>query len=336
MVETKYSPDQPRDSNGRFGSGGGSNTDTKPELTQAERDKLGLGAGGSLGRTGMGDISLTATPEMADATKAMGTSGYSAQHMVDGKFTPERQALHDEIVMKALEGIPVATGQPEYHMLGGGPGVGKSTYEKSEFSTLPEKGTAVLINSDNIKDMLPEVMASKENDPTDKSWASKAHEESSYIAKRISAAAVETGRNVLLDGTGNSGLGKLTGKIEAAQSQGYRVEGHYLTRPIDDCLDSGKRRADDPSSSSYGRLPPFDDVTKTHSTISAIFEPASKIFDKVNLYDLTTYGAPPVLIASNQDHGTMVIHDTQKYQTFVDKQYYTPTQEARDKYYGTK
>lgn len=74
-------------------------------------------------------------------------------------------------------------------------------------------------------------------------WASLSHEESSYLAARIGAAAYETKRNAILDSTGNSSNAKLNGKIDAAHAAGFKVEGNYITVHPDTAVARANERA---------------------------------------------------------------------------------------------
>ncbi len=58
----------------------------------------------------------------------------------------------------------------------------------------------------------------------DSDAANVVHEESSYVSKRISKAAMELNKNVILDGPGDSSVRSLTAKIEGAQKMGYTVK----------------------------------------------------------------------------------------------------------------
>jgi predicted ABC-type ATPase len=249
----KYDPDQPRDERGRFGSGNGS-TET------ATSD-----------RKGMGDIPLTAS-KIADMQ-----GGSAEQHIVDGKFTEERQALHDEIINKVLEGIIPPDGKPELHILGGGPAAGKSSAVEAGAFDLPGENIA-MINADEIKEMIPEVEAMQA--AKDPGWAAFGHEESSYLAARTLEATYERGINAILDGTGDSSVDKITGKIQAAKDAGYSVNGSYITVPTEMAVERAMSRAE-----SSGRYVPESVIRDTHAGVSEVFPQIIDQFDSVKLVD---------------------------------------------------
>ena len=199
----KYSPDQPREANGRFGSGGG---DGKTRFNDT--------------RTARGSRSLN--PKEAEDLKG----GSGAAHLIsDGRggqrFSPERAALHEKIIQERLAGIPKSD-NPRFVMLGGGPASGKSTSGVDKW-----EDPHVKIDVDSIKAQLPEY------DPKNPGFV---HEESSYIGKEVMARAFAGNQNILLDGTGNGNPASLGGKIDTARAYGYSVEGRYLTVPTEQAV----------------------------------------------------------------------------------------------------
>ncbi len=134
-------------------------------------------------------------------------------------FTVERQTLHDRIVSDAVNGIsPVEN--VTYTILGEGPASGKSTMVGA--GHISDVSNVVSVNPDDVKEQLPEYkerVASGDSDATN-----FVHEESSYVSKRISKAAMELNKNVILDGPGDSSVRSLTAKIEGAQKMGYTVK----------------------------------------------------------------------------------------------------------------
>ena len=199
----KYSPDQERDSHGRFGSGGG---DGSARFNDT--------------RSAAGSRSLN--PEEAEDQKG----GSGASHLIsDGRggvrFSPERAALHEKIIQERLAGIPKSD-DPKFVMLGGGPASGKSSSGVDKW-----EDPHVKIDVDSIKAQLPEY------DPKNPSFV---HEESSYIGKEIMARAFAGNQNILLDGTGNNSVEAVAGKIDTAKAYGYSVEGRYLTVPTEQAV----------------------------------------------------------------------------------------------------
>lgn len=271
-----------------------------------DQRRHGRGRGG--GRAGMGDIEL-------DAKTVKNMQGGSAgPHIVerpDGTFgfTPERQALHDDIVNEALEGKTPSGGQPRYDVMGGGPAAGKSHFLRSEAGSHLEDGPhRVKIDSDKIKEQLPET--TRMIAEGDRKWAEFSHEESSYVAKRVQAASFENRLDVTLDGTGDSEPGKLRGKIGAAKAAGYRVEGHYVTIDTDTAVTRAKVRAEEMERAGItGRVVPPAVVRHTHQVVSATATEVYTDFDAFDLYDTSADSLSHVM--TYRDGATSILNQGQ-------------------------
>jgi predicted ABC-type ATPase len=279
----KYNPDQPRDKQGRFASSNVGFRVGKGDITVSEQNFIDL-QNGSAGKYMTGR-----TPEGQPI------------------FTTERQALHDQIVADAVDGVP-STLNPTYYMLGGGPAAGKTRILETGQADVPDKTNAVHINADDIKEKLPEYapMVAAKNEQA----AGYVHEESSYLAKRIQAASVETSRNIVLDGTGDSGVDNLAKKVGSAKKQGYKTVAVYASVDTDVAVERMVRRY-----VRTGRLVPEPVVRETHANVSRIFPAAVNMFDSIKLFD-TSDG--PKLIATGQN-GKLSILDQTKYSAFLAK-----------------
>ena len=290
----KYNPDQPRDRRGRFASGLGIGGSITPNTS------VGL-------RVGKGDITLA--PNDLQALKEGSAGVYMTGSTPDGQpiFTAERQALHDQIVAEATDGVN-STLNPTYYMLGGGPAAGKTTMLNSGEADVPGAADAVQINADDIKAKLPEYgpMIAAGN----KEAAGYVHEESSYLAKRIQAASVETSRNIVLDGTGDSGVDSLAKKVGSAAKNGYRTVALYATVPTQVAIDRMIKRG-----MKTGRFVNKDVVTTTHENVSRVFPAAVNMFDEIKLFD-TTEG---VKLLATGTKGQLNILDAAGYSAFLAK-----------------
>jgi hypothetical protein len=236
---------------------------------------------------------------------AMRTDDTIAKHVLrndDGTYrlSPERQALHDKVVSDYLKDVPVAVGQPQVYMMGGGTAAGKSTMLNGALSgkdgsprqvphapdpRAPDayKGgrpEAVLIDPDALKATLPEYrdMLKGRNYRA----AAYAHEESSMLGKRLQAAAIATKRHVVLDTTGDSDVDKLAGQLKQFQDGKYRINAFYATNHTNRALGFAKKRA-----LQTGRYVPDNVVREVHANVSRTFEAAVKarLYDRVVLYD---------------------------------------------------
>lgn len=227
----------------------------------------------------------------------------------DGSLTPERQALHDRVVARHLAGTRRAT-NPQADMMGGGPASGKSVLLKKGKVNLPDD--LVVIDSDEIKKMLPDYSdLVTSGDPR---AAAFAHEESSMLAKRIMAEAVRRGRNVMLDGTGDSSLASLHKKVSAFRAGGHRVVANYVTVDTEVAVARNIARA-----KKSGRMVPTDFVRGVHESISEILPEAIKrgYFDELVLWDTNTDGVV-IKVLSHID-GKTVIHNEELWLRFLSK-----------------
>lgn len=293
-LDKKFNPNQPRDAKGRFGSYGAWYK-SLPVLPAREP------------RIGMGDV--TVSEKDLQLMKRGSLGPYIVGRTEDGQpvFTEERTQLHEYMVQEAVLGVPTVT-DPTFYMLGGGTASGKTTMLKSGQITVPEGKEAVQINADDVKEHLPEyrkMVAEKNTDA-----AAYAHEESSYVTKRMQSAAFETSKNVVLDGTGDSSEESLGKKIISAKRAGYVVNGYYATVPTQVAL----QRAIDRGNKT-GRAVPVVIIANNHREVSRIFPFAAKSFDTIKLFD-TLDGAK--LIASGAG-GKLDVLDNAAYESFLAK-----------------
>jgi len=194
--------------------------------------------------------------------------------------------------------------------MGGGSGAGKGSLQKQGKIVL-RKGS-VVIDSDEAKLFLPEykTMVDSKNEFA----AAFAHEESSYLGKRAMSESIESSFDTMLDGTGNSSIEKMTGKVNAARKQGAkRVVADYVTIDTDEAIRRATARAE-----RTGRKVPLDTITGTHESVSAVFPQAAKneLFDELRLWD--NMGDSPRLIFQQID-GVTEILDPEAYARFLAK-----------------
>jgi len=285
--------------------------------TQADHNpwKGGRGrGGGSSSRVGMGDIKIS-----DQMIKDM-QGGSAAEHLVqneDGSysFTPERQALHDKLIADEMEGVQPST-DPTFTVMGGGPASGKSTLIASgKGGDIPEGKAAAQINPDTMKENLPEW---EEMDGTEAGRFDRAgflHEESSYLAKRHTAAAFERKTDAVLDGTGDSSPESMIGKITTAKNNGYKVNGVYVTTPTEQALSGALARA-----AETGRTVIPEVVRTTHAGVSRTFPAITNQFDSLKLFDTTQlYEKGIIKLIGSGTGGAFEVVDKVGYQTFLDK-----------------
>lgn len=276
----------------------------------------GSGPGGGATGGGIGRPSSDYPPARADGLDTQ------ERFKVGKQYTPERQVLHKEIIAKFFEGkTPVD--HPTRVLLGGGPASGKSTLEKAQGLS---EGNVVLVNADQIKELLPEFREGQGAKPgaTPREQfgevAALVHEESSDVAKMIMDAAVAGSYSVVLDGTGDSSLEKLGGKIAAMRAGGAEVVGKYVTLPTDLAVQLAEARGNKMiAEGKVGRFVPETYLRETHAAVSNTFAEALRqgLFDRAELYDTTeNRNMRPVASAVGKQ---ITIHNQELWNTFLAK-----------------
>jgi predicted ABC-type ATPase len=258
------------------------------------------------------------TPTRGDATDTSDRHTVTPRYAADGRYiaptspddwTPQRQEMHRQIIADATAGVP-ASEEPTFYMMGGGPAAGKSSIIRSGDVKHPEKH--VLANPDEFKLDIPEYRDGLA--AMDFKAAANAHEESSYLNKRVMAAARGNSQDVVWDGTGNHSIEKLESQVKPFRDAGYKVQADYVTCDTDQAVSRAVARA-----KKEGREVPEPEIRRTHASVSQIWPEAVRrgLFDQSDLYD-TNAGGKPVRIASAR--GTkLTIHDEAAYQRFLDK-----------------
>jgi len=143
------------------------------------------------------------------------TTWSKEQNQVNGEYTKERQALHEEIINKALtEDSKVTDGtKPVAVFLIGQPGAGKTTSSKEVLANITDRGL-VTINADDVKAKLTGYNGIN---------AGAFHEESSDVAeKQLLPRALEGNHNLLLDAVGKDSV-KMNARADQLARAGYDV-----------------------------------------------------------------------------------------------------------------
>jgi len=272
-------------------------------------------------RKGMGDI-----PVPVDALRApprgMRLKEASASRYLqpDGTLSPARQRLHDQIVEEWLAG-KTAQQSPQIMMLGGGPASGKTSLLKSGKYTSKalagDKPNAVVINSDDIKERLLGHIPKKIR--SSKEWATYTHEESSYLSKRIVAAAIERRMNLVVDAVGSNVDGTVA-RIATARGAGYRVTGMYVSIPVDTAIArSAERTRRLIAKGKDGRVVPENVIAESHIGVSTAFSRVVGQFDDLVLLDNSQAQGKPARVIARLVRGRLVIENERLYDEFLQK-----------------
>lgn len=231
----------------------------------------------------------------------------------DGNLTPERAAMHKEIIADALAGVPRSEA-PLVMVMGGGAASGKSTLTRQGAVTPPEHH--VLLNPDVFKDDLPEYKARIKAGDLDA--AGYAHDESSVINKAVMRGAIKNQQDVLWDGTGNGNVDEMIAKVTKFREAGYKVVANYVTVPTEEAVRRVHASATNPKSDRYGRMVPLTEVRDRHRAVSRVLPSlvAAGIYDEFNLWD--TSSGQLIKVASARGK-KLVIHERRLWEMFLAK-----------------
>lgn len=156
-------------------------------------------------------------------------------HTIDGKgqvWSEERDLLHESILEEVYAKAADVPCDRKAIMAGGLGGAGKTTVLTGQAGI--DLKQYLMINPDNFKEemarrgILPEIEGLSPMEASD-----LAHEESSYLAKRLARRAEAEGKNVIWDITMAS-QESAEGRIESLHAAGYsRVDGIFVDIPIE-------------------------------------------------------------------------------------------------------
>lgn len=266
QTSSDYDPDQPRDERGMWTAGASAS-----DLAQSHH------------QVSVGDV-IASVPGAADKLREIqgklhnevptdapvSQGGLKGE---DGNFTPEREAIHNQIIDRYLspDNVKRATpdrGQaPTMTMLGGRGGSGKSWLISKGGPVDASK--AIVINADDVQEQLPGYEGYK---------APLYHEEAAHVADQIEAHAREAGLNVIHDATMRT-PSSAARRVNAYKAKGYKVAGYYMHASPE----TAARR-------SLGRMlrtgryvPPS--YTLGSTTNEASFDQLRPRFDKWAIYD---------------------------------------------------
>jgi predicted kinase len=110
-----------------------------------------------------------------------------------GRYTEERQTIHDEIITQELSRVPVRVGKrPTWLILAGAAGSGKSTVVRE---LQGKYGASVLTDPDGIREeLLPDAV----EDPIQTQMS---HDEAGDISDKLLGAALGSGRSIISETT---------------------------------------------------------------------------------------------------------------------------------------
>lgn len=211
--------------------------------------------------------------------KGLTLDSVQAPLVVFGHLSKERQLLWLGLIDDGMKGVPQTSDRkPNVYVLGGGGGAGKSSSPKG---TLPlfdkdpsEPREAVLINSDDFKEKLPLYDAMQNSSEQDqKKAAASVHEESSLITAMATTAAIQTNRDVVLDGTFDNGAEKSLKKLDIMRGLGAgQIFGYFFSCDTDTAQTRAlKRYKEAKAKGEKARYVPIAPLRKAHISVSKNF-----------------------------------------------------------------
>jgi predicted ABC-type ATPase len=249
-------------------------------------------------------------------------NGLPKRDWVGGQWTEARKLEHQKWEKAVFEGKVKATGTPQAMFTAGGGASGKGASEfffDGKWRSLKEleaRNDVVVIDPDGIKKMADEFKALQANG--DIYAASSVHEESSELSKLFMKRALSEGYNVIFDTTA-SGEEKFIAKLAEAKNAGYEVQvtKSYITTK--DAVGRSIDRAEKvggPSQGRYVNIRALIDAHEGASRTTPLWQ-RSDLVDRWRVYDNTA--RVPALIAEGGGGVTTAVHDTQVFDTMLEK-----------------
>jgi predicted ABC-type ATPase len=244
-----------------------------------------------------------------DAIKKNKQDTFGFYRNPDGSFTPERVRLHNDII-KGFTKNPQKKASNTIHMLGGAPANGKSTLQKSGF--LPHSNRAIVLDPDEIKAKLPEYQKMLKD--KDIQAASLAHEESSYLKKKIRQMAIDEDWEIVLDGLANETLEDRIKELKILRSKGDRVRIDYVTLDTEKSIEIEADRFKE-----TGRKVPDEVVIRKNKAIAELVPQLikEKVYDELYLWDTNVRDQPQLIL--KQIDGKLEIKRPDLYDRFKKK-----------------
>lgn len=293
LIQKRFNPNHGKDgrfttgSGGSGSSGGGGSAKASPnkggrKFTESELNYLSYHEPDNWGNRNPDRDYLDTNTD--DALKEIKDGKKNSLYMymdAEGKLTPDREAVHENIIDKELEGKVPEEGQATMTMLGGGPASGKSSVMSTKKEDLDEH--TVVVDPDAMKKALPNYA---EMAKYDDNTASYYHEESSALAKRLAGVSFNENYDVIYDGTGDGSRNSVMKKINQARENGYRVEGKYVTNDIERAVELNRQRYENAiAKGEPARLVPEQYVRDTHRDVTDILVATASKYDYTELWD---------------------------------------------------
>lgn len=219
---------------------------------------------------------------------------------VNGEYVRERDFLHQEIVSSLITSESVEN--PDSFLMGGGSASGKSWATKLILQAYKdEEENVTLIDSDKVKEMLPEYHELVISDP--ENMALILHDESSDISEKIVYQCINDRRSFIYDGTMKN-YEKYLDIVHRLRENNYTVNAYAVDVPIDIALQRNELRF-----KIEQRKVPEDVLIESHKMFVKTFLRLRKEFDNYRLFDTSeTDGSPDLVAEKNKDESENVLN----------------------------
>ena len=216
-------------------------------------------------------------------------------------YSPERLKVHDKILSdifeKAANFKPKEGDKPEFIVLGGPGGAGKSSFGDGA-SKVYDENTHLKLDNDAIKGMLPDYNPQK---------AYLFHKEAGDILEKAMGEAKARGLNVVLDATMRSSV---LPEIQKFKEGGYKTQAHFMhISPVESAgrallrwlnLKDGKPKSLDAEGKPVrGRLVPPDVILGMTKNLNNFDEAKNHVDNWSFRRNNVPRGAAPVKVISN-------------------------------------
>jgi len=295
------------------------------QFTPLAKDTGSLASGGTGESTTSASTVTTPSVTLQPATSApTATLPFKEKevyaHFIDdkGNLTPEGVKLYRQIQAEFLDPVPKHDiGKPVMYFTGGIAASGKSSMIRR---MLGDKPDVVWVDPDEIKKTIiknlatsnPEMRKAMEEE---KDWASVVHEVSSFMSKRLTFDAIQSGKDILFDGTmGNPA--KYLKLAQDAKTHGYTTKALVNEVTPETAIVRMEKRAEKPvivkldngeTVTLQGRRVPVKDIHEQHGklipTVTHLIKNGA--FDSCTIFnnDDNPTGGPVILATYTREKG---------------------------------
>lgn len=199
----------------------------------------------------------------------------TVMYQLNSEYVQERKELHNLIIVKSTKdrvSIPPSSAV----LTAGGSGSGKSFFVEKFFLSSTEVDY-VFIDSDNIKEELPEYIEAVKNNNLDA--ADIVHDESGYIAQSLLDHCISKNYSFIYDGT-MSNYEKYDKLIATLKKSQFIISALYVDIDVEIALERARTRAE-----STGRAVPEEVIIRTNSMSAKTFNKLVPKFDEAVLFN---------------------------------------------------